>query len=134
MAKTGLLQTIRHGAMVLGVCASLAVGVLGLVGSAEARVPEGDRVSWTAQYCGSVQDSFDEAKRKGDYDLMRFWLEIWHAEGCYGHYGMISVFRYHEGPNIVTGVDTVSPGTSTGGKRVTGGSAATGGVSGLSVR
>jgi len=110
MAVTAL-QTIRNGVLAIGVCASLAGGSLGFSSRAEARVPEGDRVSFTAQYCGELQDEFDKAT---SLQWKLYWIQLWQAEGCEDHYGDIGFRRAPRGSNIVTGVDTVSPGRSPG--------------------
>jgi hypothetical protein len=99
MAKT-LLQTIRNGVMVIGVCASLAAGSLGFSGSAEARVPEGDRVGDSAMVCGLYQDIYDDYKRQRDnaktkaerdraQASMDAYATEWIRYGCQDWYGGI---------------------------------------------
>ena len=61
-----MFSAIRMGSLAIAVGASLvAASVLGS-GSAEARVPVGDRVSDSAINCGNYQDDFDRAWR--DYN------------------------------------------------------------------
>jgi hypothetical protein len=106
------ISALKHGILTLGVCASLAVGILGFGGSVEARVPDGDRVSYTAAMCGLIQDSYDDAKAIAD-DIMRGVLErararsqmehdetAWKHEGCDDHYGSIA---QRNAPGVILG-------------------------------
>ena len=119
MARTSL-QTIRNTVLAIGVCASLAAGSFGLSGRAEARVPEGDRVSASAVACGNLQDYYDylisqivdasEIKRSRLRSEIEQTLSLWESFRCQDWYGSISFRRIPSGSNIVTGVDTASPG------------------------
>src|SRR5687768_14573135 len=103
MAMKTNATAIKHSILAIGVCASLAAGALGFGGNAEARVPEGDRVSATAAECGLLQDYYDDQKSiandvmLGIYErgLARRNAE-WAAQeyknrGCDGMYGSIDV-------------------------------------------
>jgi len=101
MAK-GSLEVIRNRMLAVAVCGSLAVSGLGFTGSAEARVPGGARMSLSARICGSIQDSWDNAKATRDNpsstaqqkatasDEMRLMVESWYARGCDKLYGRIA--------------------------------------------
>ena len=101
---TGALMKVRNSVLALGVGASLTIASLGLAASAEARVPEGDRVSTTAIDCGWVQDQYDaatkdflDAKLAGDAQKMRAaqneqykFAHLWYSTDCDDHYGGLS--------------------------------------------
>jgi hypothetical protein len=87
--------------LVLGVCASLAVSSLGAIGSAEARVPDGDRITGDAMICGTIQDDWDSAKRNRDSatsgEEKAYWsqrmkesVDGWYANNCDDYYGRIA--------------------------------------------
>jgi len=124
---TKVLQTIRNGMLAIGVCASLA-GSLAFASSAEARVPDGDRVSQSARICGSIQDSWDNAKATRDNpnstpiqraaasDEMRLMVDSWYAYGCDKNYGRIArlevrppVFTYQEHLGTADGSSQSNP-------------------------
>jgi hypothetical protein len=95
---TVALQKVRNGMLAIGICASLAVGSLGFAGSAEARVPEGDRVSETSFYCGMYQDMYDKAKEtlkkypnspQAQQDL-NIAVDAWYDNNCDDYYGTLS--------------------------------------------
>jgi hypothetical protein len=98
-------SVIKHSILALGVCASLAAGSLGFGGSAEARVPEGDRVSREAEVCGGLQDNFDMfnsnskdpnrsiSERIDSALKANDMRELYKAYGCEGWYGPIEALR-----------------------------------------
>jgi len=114
-----VLQTIRNGVMVIGVCASLAAGSLGFSGSAEARVPAGDRVGYSAVLCGAIQDDWDKAKKERDSattpqeraaasEKMRIAVNAWYGNDCDDYYGRIARFEL-PAPEIVKNQQDVGP-------------------------
>jgi len=97
--------------------ASLAVAALG-GSNAEARVPDGDRVSETAVRCGYIQDNFDHAQELGSQALITYWINQWYSSGCHDYYGPISIRAVtNDRSGVVTGVDTVSPAGRRAGRR-----------------
>jgi hypothetical protein len=95
------LAKVRGGMLAVGMCASLAVGLLGFTGSAEARV-RGPRTSESAQICGWIQDEYDKnlAKRNTFKPGSREWNlyndkminlnQAWGEQDCKGSYGNIA--------------------------------------------
>lgn len=102
-------QMVRNGLLGLTLSASLALG-FGFGGAAEARVPD-LRVGDFEMRCGDIQDNFDDAQQLGSQALIRYWINRWYAEGCHDAYGPISVRLAPTATTVVTGVDSVSPGT-----------------------
>lgn len=120
----GALQTIRNGMLAIGVCASLAAGSLSFAGTAEARVPAGDRVGTTAIWCGAIQDDWDKAKQERDNATtaeerdaasakMRAAVNAWYGANCDEHYGRLAKLELPANPTKNVGhvgtVGEVSP-------------------------
>jgi hypothetical protein len=127
-APRSWFSALRQAAIVTGLCACLGVGGLGMIGQADARVPDGDRVGHTAVVCGDIQDQFDElvAEQKaafaaGDAEeaarlshLILAAMDNWDGYGCGGWYGEISARRIPPPNSISTansGVLRASPTT-----------------------
>src|SRR5215213_5043383 len=107
-SEKSALNGARNSLLAIGMFASLAIASLGS-GNAEARVPDGDRVSDTAVRCGYIQDNFDNAQVLGSQALITYWINQWYSSGCHDYYGPISVRLVTNDPGtVVTGVDTVS--------------------------
>jgi hypothetical protein len=111
------IGVIKNGIVTLGICAGLTVGSLGLATHAEARVPDGPRVDWEDEFCGNVQDDFDQGQRdmaaaSTPADKAKAQGEIsdaidkWYRNNCDADYGAISVMRLggDSGYNQVSGV------------------------------
>ena len=113
-SERSALNGARNCLIAIGMFASLAVTALS-GGNAEARVPDGDRVSETAVRCGYIQDNFDHAQELGSQALITYWINQWYSSGCHDYYGPISVRVVTNDTGVVTGVDTVSPGGPSGG-------------------
>ena len=114
-SEKSALNGARNSLLAIGLFASLSVASLGS-GNAEARVPDGDRVSETSVRCGYIQDNFDNAQMLGSQALITYWINQWYSSGCHDYYGPISVrVVTNDVSGVVTGVDTVSPGGPSGG-------------------
>jgi hypothetical protein len=101
---TNALGKVRGGVLALGICASVAAGSLGAIGRAEARVPDGDRASYSAMICGMIQDTWDEARHDRDSattataraqasERMKASVDAWYANDCDKYYGRIARFE-----------------------------------------
>jgi hypothetical protein len=115
-AATGAIEKVRNGVLAIGVFASLAAAGLGFGGTAEARVPEGDRVSETSYYCGMYQDMYDKASAtlkkypnstQAQQDL-NIAVDAWYDNNCDDHYGTLSQ-RVAVQPGIVKNPAAVEP-------------------------
>src|SRR5688500_2093889 len=113
------LDKVRNGMLAAGVCASMAVGLLGFTGSAEARV-NGPRTSEAAQICGWIQDEYDKnlAKRNtfkpgsAEWNLYNNRLidlnAAWGEQDCKGPYGSIA-FRVESIVDVTGAVVDAQP-------------------------
>src|SRR5215213_4301792 len=93
------LVRLRHGALAVGVCASLAVATIG-AGSAEARVPSGaDLNDPFTRDCKDYQNLYDAGygrfvgtggKDKDGKTLMEQAEDLWRITGCNTVFGSIA--------------------------------------------